>query len=315
MKASDESFFAAVIVDDETGSIETLCTMLERYCPQVKVLKTFEYADEAIRELPALRPDLLFLDVEMPDINGFGLLNVLKDKLKAEVIFTTAYPQYVERSIGYAALDYLVKPIQANQLAEAIVKFSARHGVERDHGTRFRVLLENQEKPPEEQLMVLEDFESKIYFTQPEEQELFFREFESKIHFIRQGKAGLFTAEQFSHSNLKVNDDNLFLPDREKLNVVRLDQIVRLLAVGSYTIIYCADGSQFIPARNLGLFEPLLTGDGMPFFRTHESHIINRKYIKNYTLKEPFEIEIERTKDKIPLARRRKKAFTEWIGG
>lgn len=292
MKASDESFFAAVIVDDETGSIETLCTMLERYCPQVKVLKTFEYADEAIRELPALRPDLLFLDVEMPDINGFGLLNVLKDKLKAEVIFTTAYPQYVERSIGYAALDYLVKPIQADQLAEAIVKFSARRGVERDHETRFRVLLENQEKPPEEHLLVVEDFRPPPPDA-PENKML----------------------GRYSSSTIKVDEQNLFVPDKEKVTAIRLHQIVRLLAVGGYTIIYCANGSQFVPARTLGLFETLLTGDGMPFFRTHESHIINRKYIKSYTLKEPFEIEIERTKDKIPLARRRKKAFVEWIGG
>ncbi|MFN0212640.1 MAG: LytR/AlgR family response regulator transcription factor [Saprospiraceae bacterium] len=290
MEASNERDFTAVIVDDEMGSIETLRTMLDQYCPQVKVLQAFEYADEAIRQLPAIAPDLLFLDVEMPETDGFGLLDALKDQLQTKVVFTTAYPQYAVRAIEYAAMHYLVKPIEADKLIAAVDRYGEWHRTERDHETRWRVLLENRGKPPEEQSLVLEDF---------------------KFVPLRDR----FTHRMCSLSTITVDEDNLFVPDREKVTAVRLDQIVRLLAVSGYTIIYCANGSQFIPARTLGLFEQLLTGDEMPFFRTHESHIINRKYIKSYTLKDPFEIEIEHAKDKIPLARRRKKPFKEWIRG
>lgn len=310
MGTSSEPPLTAVIIDDEPGSIATLAAMLERYCPTVNILRTFEYPDEAIRELPSLRPDLLFLDVEMPDINGFGVLDVLKNQLQAEVIFTTAYPEYEERAFKYAALRFLVKPIRADQLKEAVGQYSPERA--KEQAARFNVLLENRGKPLEEQALVFDAFESEIQFAQPEEQMLFLDELNSKIHFIQPADQPT-NVVKFSTSNLRITTHEMHVPGRDGITIIKLEQIVHILAIRGYSMIFCANGLRLPVTRTLSKLDELLTGDGMPFFRTHESHIIGRKYIKNYKLGEMPEIEMEHKKEKIPLARRRKKAFVTWI--
>ena len=200
------------------------------------------------------------------------------------------------RAIEYAAMHYLVKPIEADKLKAALARYQTWHDVARDNETRFSVLLHNRGRRVEEQSLVLDRMESKTHLSQMDE-------------------TSISVAKQYPPSNLKVNNGSLFVPDREKVNVVRLDQIVHLLAVGSYSMIFCANGLQFVVARTLARLDELLTGEGMPFFRAHESHIVGRAYIKNYKLGDDSEIEITHAKDKIPLARRRKMAFEEWITG
>lgn len=114
-------FIKAVIIDDEPDSISLLQLQLEKNCPHVKVLKSFSSSLIALNELPVLQPELIFLDIEMPDLNGFELLEKLAP-VDFKVIFITAYNQYAIKAFRFNALDYLVKPISTEDLVLAVEK-------------------------------------------------------------------------------------------------------------------------------------------------------------------------------------------------
>src|SRR5215218_4821545 len=95
----------ATIVDDEPLSCESLVTLLEQNCTEVKVLDICYAASTALESLRTHKPDILFLDIEMPHMNGFELLEQLPE-INFEVIFTTSYDQYAIKAIRFSALDY-----------------------------------------------------------------------------------------------------------------------------------------------------------------------------------------------------------------
>ncbi|MDB5035842.1 MAG: hypothetical protein JWQ98_3083 [Chlorobi bacterium] len=109
----------SVIVDDERRSRETLSTLLEQYCPAIEVITFADSVESGERVIRSERPDLLFLDVEMPYGSGFDLLRSLQG-LRFEVIFTTAHSQYAIKAIKSSALDYLMKPIDRDDLVNAV---------------------------------------------------------------------------------------------------------------------------------------------------------------------------------------------------
>jgi two-component system, LytTR family, response regulator len=111
----------ATIVDDEPYSCETLATLLERYCPDVKVLDICYSAASALKSINEQKPQLLFLDIEMPHMNGFELLEKLPD-IDFELVFTTSYDQYAIKAFRFSALDYLLKPIDQDDLRKAVQK-------------------------------------------------------------------------------------------------------------------------------------------------------------------------------------------------
>lgn len=111
----------ATIVDDEPYSCEALVTLLERYCPDVKVLDICYSAASALQSLNEQKPQILFLDIEMPHMNGFELLEKLPE-VDFELIFTTSYDQYAIKAIRFSALDYLLKPIDWEELKKAVQK-------------------------------------------------------------------------------------------------------------------------------------------------------------------------------------------------
>jgi len=117
-----------IIVDDEQHCIEALITMLEKKCPDVKVLATARSVAEAKTVIDTFQPELVFLDVEMPHQNGFELLNLF-GKIQFDVIFTTAYEQYALKAIKFNALDYLLKPFSVADLQEAIKKHMEKKGI------------------------------------------------------------------------------------------------------------------------------------------------------------------------------------------
>ena len=111
----------ATIVDDEPYSCEALVTLLERYCPDVKVLDICYSAASALVSIKEQNPQILFLDIEMPHMNGFELLEKLPE-INFELIFTTSYDQYAIKAIRFSALDYLLKPIDQEELKKAVQK-------------------------------------------------------------------------------------------------------------------------------------------------------------------------------------------------
>jgi two-component system LytT family response regulator len=110
-----------IIIDDEKHCIKTLSGLLKTSFPDVKVLATCSESPRAYALIQQYKPDFIFLDIEMPLLNGFDLVSKFED-LFFDVVFTTAYDSYAIKAIKYSALDYLLKPIGKEDLAAAIEK-------------------------------------------------------------------------------------------------------------------------------------------------------------------------------------------------
>ncbi len=121
-----------VIIDDAKNSIEAMQAKLERHCPQVKILATFTDPQQAIEELPVINPDVIFLDIEMPQMDGFELLRRIKNN-KAKIVFVTAYNHYAIQAIRAHAFDYLEKPVDIKLLKETIMRL--QEGIDKKNKT------------------------------------------------------------------------------------------------------------------------------------------------------------------------------------
>lgn len=115
----------AMIIDDEPYASQALVTLLARQCPQVVIVAICHDPREAKQLIDKHQPQLIFLDIEMPHMNGFALLQQLRP-FSFEVIFTTSYDQYAIQAIRFSALDYLLKPIDATELKTAVDTFIER---------------------------------------------------------------------------------------------------------------------------------------------------------------------------------------------
>jgi two-component system LytT family response regulator len=109
----------AIIIDDEVRSRESLKQKISLYCADVDIIAECENGEQGIVAIEAKEPDIVFLDVEMPRMNGFTMLQQLHNR-NFELIFTTAYDHYAIRAIKFSALDYLVKPIEVEELCAAV---------------------------------------------------------------------------------------------------------------------------------------------------------------------------------------------------
>jgi len=132
----------AIIVDDEEKSRCFLETLIKNNCPSVKILEHCASVEEALSAISKHAPGLVFLDIEMPFNNGFALFEKIKDP-DFDVIFTTAYNQYALKAIKFSALDYLLKPIDADDLVAAIHKIENRKGRKNNPANDFELLLSN----------------------------------------------------------------------------------------------------------------------------------------------------------------------------
>jgi two-component system LytT family response regulator len=112
----------AVIIDDEVYCSDVIQILLTKYCPDVVIEKIFNDSLEALEYLSQHQPDLIFLDIEMPQLNGFDLIKKL-GKITSRIIFTTAYDQYAIKAFRFNAIDYLLKPIDKSELISAIKKY------------------------------------------------------------------------------------------------------------------------------------------------------------------------------------------------
>ncbi len=212
----------AIIVDDERESLEVLKLDLHEYCPQVEVLAMCDDPFDAIEKIKRLNPDLIFLDIEMPGLNGFDLLDRL-NHYEFDVIFVTAYDEFAIKAIKVSAMDYLLKPIDEEELMDAV------HKVE-----------EKQNR------------------------------YLSKEHV------------EILMTNLKDADGRfakLAIPSLEGLDFILIDDILYCQADGNYTIIHTKD-EKFIISKTLKMIEHLL--ENAPFFRTHQSYLVNINHIRKY---------------------------------
>jgi len=147
----------AVIVDDEEKSRKLLKNLLTQFCTNVQVVDMADSVNAAYEAIKRHQPDLIFLDIVMPDENGFALLDKLRD-MKVDVIFTTAYDQYAIKAIRFSAMDYLLKPINIDELQNAVKrvdeKLSGSQPI-RGADSRINVFLENNGKQPHQKKLGL----------------------------------------------------------------------------------------------------------------------------------------------------------------
>lgn len=132
----------ALIVDDEEKAGRILTALLEKNCPDVKIIKSVQNAMDAYFYIKEQHPDLVFLDIQMPFMDGFDLLNKLGE-INFEVIFTTAFNQYAIQAIRFSALDYLLKPIDEIELTNAVQRFQSNRKTSEQTGLQYQNLVHN----------------------------------------------------------------------------------------------------------------------------------------------------------------------------
>jgi len=130
----------AVIIDDEQNCVEMLEWLLKTYCPMVQIVAMCNSGEQGIEAIMKHRPEVVFLDIEMPRMNGFDMLEKF-EHLFFDVVFTTAYNKFAIKAFRYSALNYLLKPVDPDDLQSTIKKLEERRSaIEKD---QLRMLLEN----------------------------------------------------------------------------------------------------------------------------------------------------------------------------
>ena len=134
----------AIIIDDEIHCRKTLGMLLNEYCPGVQVTEQCEDAESGLGAIQRHKPHLVFLDIEMPNMNGFEMLEKLP-QINFEIIFTTSYDQYAIKAIRFSALDYLLKPVDPEELQRAVQKVAER--LEHPLPQQLEILLQKLHQP------------------------------------------------------------------------------------------------------------------------------------------------------------------------
>lgn len=240
----------AILIDDEKHNIANLTGLLATYCPQVELADTATNADEGRMLILKGRPDLLFLDIQMPGKSGFDLLKELNN-YDFEVIFVTAHDQYAIQAMRFAAVDYLLKPIDINELQSAVGR------------AEKRLKLKEQNRQLENLLYLLKTQQSK-------------------------------------------DEQRIALNTLKETRFVKTGDIVRCESSNNYCTFYLQDGEQLLVCRPIYEFDEILKDYG--FLRCHQSHLVNKKYIKSWK-KEYGDFLLMSNGNEIPISRNKKEAI------
>jgi two-component system LytT family response regulator len=233
----------AVLIDDEISNVENLSTLLEKHCPQVTITATAQNVSDAVDAIEKYLPDLVFLDIQMGEQTGFDVLKLLPTR-NFEVIFVTAYDQYGIQAVKFAALDYLLKPIDIEELVNAVNK--AGYKLAKQIQTSQLDFLLQQLKKPE------------------------------------------------------TNVSKIALQMQSEIRYVALSEIVRCEADNTYTHFFLSSDEKILVSKSLKEYADLLCPSG--FLRTHQSHLVNPKYVKSW-LKEDGGVLLLMSGEKIPVSK------------
>ena len=227
--------------------------MLKLYCKNVNVIAEADGVRAGLNVIKENKPDVLFLDIQMPDGSGFKLLESL-DNIDFDIIFTTAYDQFAIKAIKFSAIDYLLKPIFPDDLVAAVKKAEEKQEA-RNTKKSVEVLLENIRRPESE-------------------------------------------------------TPKIVLSTSERINVVKVKDIVRCESDNYYTFFYFTDGKRLLVSKTLKENEELLSDYN--FIRPHKSHLINVLYIKSYNKQDGGSI-LMTDGSQVPVSRRKKEKIIEII--
>lgn len=233
----------AILIDDEISNLENLQTLLKKHCPQVITMATAQNVSDAVEAIEKYLPDLVFLDIQIGEQTGFEVLKLLP-KRNFEVIFVTAYDQYGIPAVKFAALDYLLKPIDIEELMHAVNK--AEHKLATQIQTSQLDFLLQQLKKPE------------------------------------------------------TNVSKIALQMQSEIRYITLSEIIRCEADNTYTHFFLSSNEKILVSKSLKEYADLLRPSG--FLRTHQSHLVNPKYVKSW-LKEDGGILLLISGEKIPISK------------
>lgn len=132
----------AIIIDDEVAALRSLELLIQSYCPNVNIVGKGQSVKEGLELVQTNKPDMVFLDIEMPHGNGFELLEKLPE-IDFEVIFITAYNQYAIKAFKYSAIDYILKPIDIDELVKAVEKVTELRKSKVNTRDRYSALFQN----------------------------------------------------------------------------------------------------------------------------------------------------------------------------
>ena len=144
----------AIIIDDEMHCIKALHNDINMFCPLVNVIDCCQSAKEGLLSIKKNNPQLVFLDVEMPWMNGFELLELLDKEINFQIIFTTAYDQFAVRAFKVSAIDYLLKPVDSNDLTVAVEK-AGKILASKENNGKVSNLLKNAHLSTEQQKIAI----------------------------------------------------------------------------------------------------------------------------------------------------------------
>jgi len=155
--------YKAIIVDDEASARSILKQLIHLYCPYIEVIDSCEELETAAISIKKNKPDLVFLDIEMPNYAGYEIPRFF-DKIDFEIVFVTAYDSYAIKAFEIAAFDYLLKPIETTRLIKTLERFKEKSSIKTKQ-MNYEVLKEGLEKAKVEKIIVNHKGDQKVVAT------------------------------------------------------------------------------------------------------------------------------------------------------
>jgi len=235
-----------ILIDDEQHCTDRLQSLLLKHSDILNIIGVYHTIENAKKSIEKLKPDLVFLDIQLNESTAFELLKSISE-IKFEIIFTTAYDKYAIEAIKFSAFDYLLKPIDRIELKDTLSRLKTT--------TNSHIKLD-----------------------------------------------ALF------HNTSKVVEKKIIIATEKETFFLNISDIIRCKADGSYTTVFLAKGKSILASKTLKHFDELL--NTYAFYRTHQSHLINTKFIDKY-IKGTNASVIMSDESEIPIAKRRKDDFLD----
>lgn len=234
----------AIIIDDEVHCLKTLTILISEFCPTINLLEKCSSAKKGLEAIRRLQPDLVFLDIEMPVMNGFQLLEHFSE-IPFAVIFTTSYDQYAIKAIHFCALDYLLKPVDPTELKNAVKKVDEQRHL--PFPEQFQMLLKqiNGKNSGFNKIAIptAEGFE-----LIPAEQVLYFEANDNYTHLFQKNKNKIIACRSLKEMEEQIQDFTFFVRVHNSY-IVNLNEVIKYVrGVGGYLVM--SDGSSVNVSRS-----------------------------------------------------------------
>jgi two-component system LytT family response regulator len=246
------SIINTLIVDDEPAAIEGLRLRLAAF-PQIRVIAEAHSVAEAVRSIDAQMPELIFLDIEMPEQTGFDLIRQLQPEQCPAIVFVTAFHQHAVKAFEVRALDYLLKPVKAERLAEAIARVSEHSAIRADKAQLLSAVAD---------------------ITQTESASLEQNTAQSPL---QHSETGADTGA--NESQYCIERQKLVIQDgRNPIQLIPYQDIIWIDAAGDYMCVHTQAETHVMRARLKSLIDERLPD---VFVRIHKSTVVNLSYIES----------------------------------